>query len=216
MGLLIHHLRLSQSERIIWLCEELGVPYELKCYDRDSQTKLAPAEYKALSPSQTSPVIQDGDITLAESAACVEYIINRYGGGKLLVKPSEPNYAQFLYMWHYAQGSLQPAVTTSLLAGSLEGPMKGFVEYRKTTAYGILNDQLAKSKYLAGDEFTAADILTLFYFTTMRLFLPLDLSAWPHLLRWVGEVGGRPAYIKALEKGDPGFAPFVDAKGQGQ
>lgn len=214
MGLLIHHLRRSQSERIIWLCEELNIPYELKCYDRVPPAMLAPEEYKALSTAQTSPVIQDGDITLAESTAVIEYIIQRYGNGKLMTKPSEPNYADFLFWWHYAQASLGPAHLMSMLVSGLSDdvlPAKRMLNGRKQIAMKNVEEQLGKTKYLAGDEFTAADLINLFYFTTVRAFAPDDLSDSPNILRWIGEVGRRPAYVKAMEKGDPGFPPILGA-----
>src|SRR5438477_10826023 len=94
--LTVHHLGKSQSERIVWLCEELGIPYELKIYDRDPVTRLAPPEYKALHPIGAAPVITDGDVVLAESGAIIEYIVARYGKGRLVLSPDHPDYAQFV------------------------------------------------------------------------------------------------------------------------
>ena len=106
--LTVHHLGISQSERIVWLCEELSIPYELKSYDRDPVTRLAPAEYKALHPFGTAPVITDGTVVLSESGAVMEYIIARHGKGRLAVRPDAPNYADYLFWFHFANGSMMP------------------------------------------------------------------------------------------------------------
>jgi glutathione S-transferase len=103
--LTVHHLGKSQSERIVWLCEELEVPYELKRYARDAATMLAPADYKALHPTGTAPVITDGDVVLAESG--VEYIVEKYGEGRLRLSADHPDFAQFLYWFHFANGTLR-------------------------------------------------------------------------------------------------------------
>lgn len=217
MGLIIHHLRRSASERIIWLCKELSIPYELKSYNRDPVTSMAPQEYKALSVAQTSPVIQDGDVVLAEAGACIEYIINKYGNGKLWVKPSEPGYADFLFWWHYSQGSLQPAMLMRLVL--LDSPpdsrMKSLGDARLNVCMNNANAQLEKTKFIAGDELTAADIAILFYFTTNRWFMGDDLSAYPNIARYINEVGNRPAYVKAIAEGDPGFEPFLEVSPKG-
>ncbi|MHC2324808.1 glutathione S-transferase [Bradyrhizobium diazoefficiens] len=105
--LTVHHLGKSQSERIVWLCEELEIPYELKRYARDSVTMLAPPDYKALHPIGAAPVITDGDLVLAESGAIVDYIMARYGNGRLVLRPDDPDFAQFLYWFHFANGTLQ-------------------------------------------------------------------------------------------------------------
>ena len=111
--LTVHHLGQSQSERVVWLCEELGIPYDLKIYDRDAVTRLAPPEYKALHPLGAAPVIQDGDVLLAESGAIVEYIVAKHGEGRLVLAPDHPDFAQFLY-WFIsptARCSRRPAAT---------------------------------------------------------------------------------------------------------
>ena len=106
--LTVHHLRISQSERIVWLCEELSIPYQLVNYERDPLTRLAPANYKALHPFETAPVIVDGSVVLSESGAIIEYIIARYGQGRLSVRPEAPNYADYLFWFHFANGSMMP------------------------------------------------------------------------------------------------------------
>jgi glutathione S-transferase len=104
----IHHLGHSQSERIVWLCEELGIPYELRHYRRYAVTRLSPPELRALHPLGAAPLIEDGDLLLAESAAIVEYIIVRHGGGRLRLDPSHPDYAAYLYWFHFSNGNLHP------------------------------------------------------------------------------------------------------------
>src|SRR5215475_8709131 len=106
--LTVHHLGHSQSERIVWLCEELGIPYELKRYERRADNRLAPPEYKALHPLGAAPVITDGTLVLAESGAVVEYLIQTYGGGRLAMPSGQPDYPAYLYWFHFANGTLQP------------------------------------------------------------------------------------------------------------
>src|SRR6202171_5795282 len=113
--LTIHHLGKSQSERIVWLCEELGIPYELKRYERLPVTMLAPPEYKALHPLGAAPVITDGDVVLAESSAIIEYIAAKQGNGRLALAAAHPDFAQFLYWFHFANGTLQPATGRNMI-----------------------------------------------------------------------------------------------------
>ena len=120
--LTVHHLGKSQSERIVWLCEELGIPYELKLYERDPVTRLAPPEYKALHPLGAAPVITDGDVVLAELGAIIEYIAAKYGNGRLVLAPDHPDFAQFLYWFHFANGTLQPATGRNMILGRLNLP----------------------------------------------------------------------------------------------
>lgn len=118
--LTVHHLGKSQSERIVWLCEELEIPYQLKRYARDSVTMLAPPDYKALHPIGAAPVISDGDLVLAESAAVVDYIIARYGDGRLALRPDHPDFAPFLYWFHFANGTLQPNMGRNMILNRLK------------------------------------------------------------------------------------------------
>src|SRR5277367_396239 len=113
--LTIHHLGHSQSERIVWLCEELGVPYALKLYKRDAVTMLSPPELRALHPMGTAPVITEGDLVLGESGAIVEYIIHKHGGGRLALGPDHPDYASYLYWFHFANGNLQPVMGRTMV-----------------------------------------------------------------------------------------------------
>lgn len=208
--LTVHHLGKSQSERIVWLCEELGVPYELKCYERDRATMLAPPEYKALHPIGAAPVITDGATVLAESGAIVEYIIAKHGAGRLSVAPSEANFADYLYWFHFANGTLQPAMGRNMILRRLntpdDNPLFVALKGRLALALGLLEARLATSPYLAGQDFTAADVMTVFSLTTMRYFTPVDLGPYPAILAYLQRIAGRPGYRRAMEKGDPGMA----------
>jgi len=211
--LVVHHLGKSQSERIPWLCEELGLPYELKVYDRDKVTRLAPPEYKALHPIGAAPVIDDGDVRLGESGAIVEYIVGKYGNGKLVRSPSHPEYAQFLYWFHFANGTFQPATGRNMILGRLnlpaDNPMLKAMQDRLALALGFLNQRLSQVDYLAGSELTTADIMLVFTLTTMRLFYPYDLKPYPAILAYLQRIGARPAYQRAMKKGDPDMAPLL-------
>ena len=176
--LTVHHLGKSQSERIVWLCEELGIPYELKRYARDSVTKLAPPDYKALHPIGSAPVITDGDLVLAESGAIVDYIMAKYGDGRLALRPDHPDFAQFLYWFHFANGTLQPLL---LRTRSLErvdpsdhnAPLQ-MAKEQFARVFSLLDRRLGEAPYLAGAAFTAADIMTVFSLTTISAPVPMS------------------------------------------
>ena len=208
--LTVHHLGKSQSERIVWLCEELGIPYELKHTVRDPVTMLAPADYKALHPIGAAPVITDGDLVLAESGAVVEYIIAKYGNGRLTLKPDHPDFADYLYWFHFANGTLQAQMGRSMILNRLnlpsDNPMLVATKARVDRSFDLVDARVRDAKYLAGDEFTAADIMIGFSLTTMRYFLPYDLKRCPNIILYLGRIAERPAYRRAMEKGDPGMA----------
>ena len=113
--LTIHHLGISQSDRIVWLCEELAIPYELIRYDRDATTRPAPPEYRALHPFGTAPVITDGDLVLGESGAIIEYIITKYGNGRLALKANDAAFADYFFWFHFANGSVMPSAMIDLV-----------------------------------------------------------------------------------------------------
>src|ERR1700679_2996737 len=115
--LTVHHLGISQSERIVWLCEELGLDYELKRYDRRADNRLAPPEYKALHPMGIAPVINDGSLVLGESAAIVDYLMQTYGNGRLSLKRGDPGFTDYLYWFHFANGTLQPTLSRVMALG---------------------------------------------------------------------------------------------------
>jgi glutathione S-transferase len=205
--IVVHHLGISQSDRIVWLCEELGVPYQLKRYERDATTRLAPAAYRALTPFGTAPVITDGDVVLGESAAIIEYIIALYGKGQLTVPPGAPGYADYLFWFHFANGSLMPAAMVDMIAqiiGDSNG-LIGALRERLNRAYAHLEARLGVVPYLAGAEFTAADVLSIFPLTTMRVFAPRDITPYPNIRAYLQRIGGRPAFQRAMAKADPGF-----------
>jgi glutathione S-transferase len=207
--LTVHHLGKSQSERIVWLCEELAIAYELKHYTRDAVTNLSPPELKALHPLGAAPVITDGDVLLAESGAVVDYIIARHGGGRLTLAPAHPDFVQYLYWLHFANGNLQPIMGRNMLVGRLnlqaDHPMAVAMRGRLRLALELMEARLAEATWLAGEEFTAADIMTVFSLTTMRNFSPVDLSPYPNILAYLQRVAARPAYQSAMAKGDPGM-----------
>ena len=209
--LTVHHLGISQSERIVWLCEELAIPYELKRYDRDATTRLAPPEYKALHPMGTAPIITDGTVVLSESGAIMEYIIGKYGSGRLAVAPDKPNFADYLFWFHFANGSMMPSQMGALGAkpGEEESPRARYMRARSDRAWGMVEERLGKTSYLAGNELTAADIIMLFPLTTMRAFVPRDISKYPNILAYLKRIGERPAYRRAMQKGDPQMTPML-------
>jgi glutathione S-transferase len=208
--LTVHHLGKSQSERIVWLCEELGIPYELKRYARDSVTMLAPPDYKALHPIGAAPVITDGGLVLAETGAVLDYVIAKYGDGRLTLKPDHPDFASYLYWLHFANGSLQPVMGRNMILNRLklpdDNPIRIAQKARLDLAFDLVEARTHETEYLAGSEFTAADIMMGFSLTTMRYFMPYDLKRCPNIVGYLARVGARPAYRRAMEKGDPGMA----------
>jgi glutathione S-transferase len=205
--LTVHHLQKSQSERIVWLCEELGIPYVLKRYQREPVGNAAPVDYKALHWSGTAPVITDGDVTLAESGAIIEYVVMRYGDGQLTVAPDSPEFADYLFWFHFVNGSLMP----SLLMLAAEGNLAAFIGKRVHRGMDALNAHLADHRWLAGDTFTVADIMIGYPLTTRRqFFMPFDLSPYPNIRAYLKRIGDRPAYRRAMEKGDPNMPLLLD------
>ena len=213
--LTVHHLGRSQSERIVWLCEELGLDYKLVHHTRDAKTMLSPPELKALHPLGAAPVIEDEGTLLAESGAIVEYILGKYGAGRLAFGPNAAEYPAYLYWLHFSNGTLQPAMGRNMLMSRLDlpadHPMPLAMRGRLDRALRLLEARLAQNSFLAGETFTAADIMTMFSLTTMRLFYPADLSPYPAILAYLQRLSARPAYGRAMEKGDPGFAPLLGA-----
>jgi glutathione S-transferase len=211
--LTVHHLRRSQSERIVWLCEELGIEYALNCYARDPTTMLAPPEYRALHPVGTAPVITDGDFVLAESGAIVDYIVAKYGHGRLALPPDHPDFAQYLFWFHYANGTLQLQMMRNFTlrrAGVVQdNPIRRLAAERLERNLKLVDARLGVADYLAGRDLTAADIMAVFSLTTMRLFLPLDLTPYPNTLAYLKRTGQREAYQRAMKKGDPDLAPVL-------
>ena len=208
--LTVHHLGVSQSERIVWLCEELGIDYVLKRYDRVPPGRgPAPPDYKSLHPLGTAPIITDGDVVLPESGAIMEYIIGKYGAGRLAVGPEASNFADYLFWFHFANASMLPSQTGAPREGVEESPRAQFMRARSDRAWALVEARLGASAYFAGDEFSAADIIMAFALTTMRVFAPRDLSPYPNILAYLKVIGARPAYQRAMEKGDPQLTPLL-------
>ena len=208
--LTVHHLGVSQSERIVWLCEELGIPYELKVYDRDPVTRLAPAEYKALHPVGTAPIITDGDLVLPESGAIIEYVIGKYGNGRLAVRPDQPNFADYVFWLHFANATMMTRHMMLLgVPAEDQSPRTLWARERANATWNLVEQRLGEAPYFAGDEFTAADIIMGFPLTTMRAFAGRDLSANPNIRAYLQRIGARPAYQRAMAKGDPNMAPML-------
>ena len=213
--IVVHHLNNSRSQRVLWLLEELGVPYEVKRYERDAKTMLAPPELKAIHPLGKSPVITDGDKVVAETGAIVDYIIETYGQGRLIPAAGSPERLRYTYWLHYAEGSamtplLLKLVFTALPArapGLMKGLVKsiagkaqsGFVDPQIKAHVDYWDGELAKSEWFAGAAFTAADVMMSF---------PLEAAvsragagSRPRVKAFLDRIHARPAYRTALERG---------------
>jgi glutathione S-transferase len=212
MSLTIHHLQVSQSERLPWLCEELNIPYTLTLHQR--APIFSPQSIKDLNPLGQAPVIQDGSLTLAESAACVEYIIHVHGNGKLALPPSHKNYADYLYWFHFANGTLQPQVLmmVQLSRTDMTGAYPATLAERFRKMLAFIDARLVENEWLAGDEFTAADIMSVFSLTTMRTFYPFDLTGYQGILGYLERVVKREGYRKARAKADPELELMIEGK----
>ncbi|KAF2669666.1 glutathione S-transferase [Microthyrium microscopicum] len=212
MPLTVHHLQVGQSERLPWLCEELQIPYDLVLHQR--APVFAPQSIKDLNPLGQAPVIQDGELTLSESAACAEYIIHTYGGGKLALPPGHADYADYLYWFHFANGTFQPQLVTLMQISRLDPNNAAAVRARDRfeTMLKFMDDRLSKNTWFAGNEFTAADIMPTFTLTTMRSFYAYDLSAYKWILGFLKRATARDGYKKARAKADPELEMMIDGK----
>ena len=211
----VHHLNNSRSQRILWMLEELGIPYEIKHYQRDAKTMLAPASLKKVHPLGKSPVITDGDITVAESGAIIDYLAQNYGQN-LLTAVNTPEYRQYTYWMHFAEGSLMPPFVMKLVfdkvrsapvpfflkpvtKGIADKVMKSFVGPNISSNMDFINAHLAKNEWFAGSQMTGADF---------QMSFPLEAAVsgraqgdFPHINAWVKRIQARPAYQKALKAG---------------
>jgi glutathione S-transferase len=218
--IVVHHLNNSRSQRVLWLLEELGLPYEVKRYQRNPQTMLAPPELRAVHPLGKSPVIGDGDVVVAESGAIIEYLVGRYDSERRLAPAeSTPDRLRYTYFLHYAEGSVMPPLLLKLVFDRVEtSPMPFFV---KPIARGIarkvkssfvqpqikqhltfLEAELAQRAWFAGDAFSAADIQLSFPLEAAAARGGLDAS-YPKLTEFLARIHARPAYQRALERGGP-------------
>ena len=215
----VHHLNNSRSQRVLWLLEELGLPYEIRKYERDAKTMLAPPELTKVHPLGKSPVITDDGVTVAESGAIVEYLVERYGNGRLAPAIGTPQRLQWRYWLHFAEGSAMPPLLLKLIFDKVaQSPMPFFV---KPIARGIsakvqammvtpnltrqldfMESELGKSEWFAGAEFSAADIQMSFPLEAAAQRAGLDASR-PKLMAFLKRIHARPAYQRALERGGP-------------
>lgn len=213
----VHHLNHSRSQRILWLLEELGLDYEIQRYERDRKTMLAPASLRAVHPLGKSPVITDGDLVIAESGAIVDYLINRYGAGRLAPAVDTPERLRYTYWLHYAEGSAMSPLLLKLVFDKIEkAPMpffakpiakaisgkakSGFIAPQIRQHLDYLEGELGKSPWFAGAEFSGADIQLSFPLEAAAARGGLDAS-WPRLMDFLKRIHARPAYQRAIERG---------------
>jgi glutathione S-transferase len=217
--LTVHHLENSRSHRILWLLEDLELDYEIKRYTRDSTTNLAPQELRDIHPLGKSPVITDGELTIAESALIIEYLVETYGNGRLIPAAGTPEHLQFRYWMHYAEGTFMPLMIISLIMSRIEtAPVPFFIKpitkaiaAKSMAAYAgpniklnldFLEKKLQESSWFCGEEMTAADIMMSF---------PIEAAAsrtdlagdYPALMEFHQRIRVLPAYQRAIEKGGP-------------
>jgi glutathione S-transferase len=216
----VHHLNNSRSQRILWLLEELGLPYEVVRYQRDANTMLAPPELRAVHPLGKSPVITDDNITVAESGAIIEYLVECYGEGRLQPALGTPERLRYTYWLHFAEGSAMPPLLLKLVFSFLpkspalpallrplvrkvsEGAQKSFIDPQILQQLNYFEAELGRHEWFAGDSFSAADI---------QMSFPLEAAAarggldkkWPKVSAFLQKIHDRPAYQRALEQGGP-------------
>ena len=209
--LTVHHLRISQSERIVWLCEELGLDYDLKLYNRDPETRLAPPELKALHPMEIAPLIEDGDTLLGESGAIMDYIVGKYAPDTDLVPgPNHPDFAQHLYWYHFANATLMTNGMMGIAINAVGAEMPPSLMKRVTNAWTAIERRLGEADYFGGSQLTTADIMLGFSLTTARAFSDMSIDHMPNLKAYLQRIGARPAYQAAMAKAEPGFPPKLD------
>jgi len=215
--IIVHHLAASRSQRVLWLLEELAVPYEVKRYERDPKTMLAPPELRAIHPLGKSPVITDGDKTIAETGTIVEYLIETYGAGRLIPAAATPERLRYNYWMHYAEGSAMPPLVMKLVFSRIpsapqlpffikpvaralmKGVTESFVDPQIKAHIALWDAELAKSAYFAGEDLTGADIMMSF---------PVEAAGsrgtlTPRLTAYLTKIHARPAYQAALKTGGP-------------
>jgi glutathione S-transferase len=213
----VHHLNNSRSQRVLWLLEELGVDYEIRFYRRDPRTLLAPPELRAVHPLGKSPVITDDGATLAESGAILEYLVERYGDGRLIPPPGSPERLRYRYWMHFAEGSAMAPLLLKLVFDRVErapmpffvrpvargianGARRSFIEPQIRSQLDFVEGELARSPWFAGSEITAADVQMSFPLEAAAARGGLDASR-PHLMGFLERIHARPAYRRALQKG---------------
>jgi glutathione S-transferase len=215
--IIVHHLNNSRSQRVLWLLEELGLDYEVRRYQRDRKTMLAPPELRAVHPLGKSPVIEDAGQTLAESGAIVEYLAERYGDGRLVPAAGTPERLRYRYWMHFAEGTAQPPLLLKLLFDRVEtGPMPffvrpvaraiarrakaGYVQPNIDRILDFMDSELRERDWFAGAEFSAADVQMSFPLEAAVIRGGLDAKR-PRLMDFLARIHARPAYRRAIEKG---------------
>jgi glutathione S-transferase len=215
----VHHLNNSRSQRVLWLLEELGLPYEIQHYQRDATTMLAPDSLRKVHPLGKSPVITDGAVTVAESGAIVEYLVDRYGMGRLAPAPGTPERLRYTYWLHFAEGSAMPPLLMKLVFDKVVSSpmpffvkpiaraisakvMSSFVQPNLTRQLDFMESELTRNAWFAGPEFSAADIQMSFPLEAAAQRAGLDTGR-PRLMVFLDRIHARPAYKRALQRGGP-------------
>ncbi|EPG8837507.1 glutathione S-transferase [Pseudomonas aeruginosa] len=215
--IIVHHLNNSRSQRVLWLLEELELPYSLRRYERDAETLLAPAALREVHPLGKSPVIEDGQRVVAESGAIVEYLAVRHGNGRLLPEPGSDDYWRCRYFMHFAEGSAMPPLLLKLVfdrvasakmpffarpiaRGIADKVLKGFVLPQIRAQRGYLEAELGDREWFAGRDFSIADIMMSFPLEAAKSRGGLGEES-PNLLAWLQRIHARPAYQRALQAG---------------
>jgi glutathione S-transferase len=200
--IVVHHLNDSRSQRILWLLEELGLPYEIKPYQRDAQTRLAPPELKKVHPLGKSPVITDGNRTIIESGAIIDYVIRRHGKGRLQPAPETPEYDEYAQWMHYAEGSAMLPLMLNLYSarlGDAAAPLMPRIESEIANHLAYIDGALKGRQFLLGDTLTGADIQMSFVGEVAGAFG--KRAQYPNLDAWTRRLHERPAFKKALDRG---------------
>jgi glutathione S-transferase len=204
MPIIVHHLENSRSQRILWMLEELELPYEVKRYERNAKTMLAPPELRQVHPLGKSPVIQDGDMVVAETGAIVEYLVEK-ADGRLGPPPHREAILRYRFYLHYAEGSLMPPLLVKLVLGRV--PVLGKAAQKRIQPMidnhlSFVERELAGREWFVGDDLTAADVMMSFPLEAARQRAGLDASR-PNTIAWLDRIHARPAYAAALERGGP-------------
>ena len=220
----VHHLNNSRSQRVLWLLEELGVPYEITKYERNRKTMLAPPELTQVHPLGKSPVITDGDVTVAESGAILEYLVERYDDGRLAPARGTPERLRWTYWMHFAEGSAMPPLLIKLVCDKVaEAPMPFFakpiarglsakvqqqlIDPNLKNSCDFIEDQLGRHRWLAGPDITMADF-QMSYPVEALLARAADAKSYPRIVEYRDRIRARPAYQRAEAKGGPAIPSF--------
>ncbi|WP_414565373.1 MULTISPECIES: glutathione S-transferase family protein [unclassified Anabaena] len=202
--IVVHHLNNSRSQRVLWLLEELGIEYDIKFYERDSKTMLAPKSLREVHPLGKSPVITDAEKTIAESGAIIEYIVERYGNGRLIPESGTPERLRYTYWLHYAEGSAMPPLVMNLIFNRFgtgdSSANDAFIAPQIKLHFDYIEGELGKSTWFTGEEFTAADIQMSFPLET-GVMQAQQVENRPKIQQFIERIHARPAYKRALERG---------------